>query len=294
MLVLVAAAGAALLLPTAAAAKKKHRKVTKLGPVVTVTATGPPATGTGAVSSAAASCPSGTRVIGGGFSLQGSPQVVAVFESYRSAPGVWTASLIAANSSSTGVPTSIAYCRRVNRPITDVTASTTIAGMLVSKSLSASCPRGSRLVGGGFQSTHLPASRSIALPMSNMSTGPSTWSLTGLSNSPSSLTMTVHAYCLAGIRAPTVVSAQNTPILAGGKQATVTTSSCPVTRKKKGKRKAPQQLLSAGGFSTPVRTTGQIGLFISSLAGPSGWASSIFNATSTAGPLSTTSQGICV
>ena len=290
-----------LLAPASALAKKKHKKPTKLGPVTTVTAAGPEVNGTGSVSTAVASCPPGTVVTGGGFSIPDrySPQTTAVIESYRSGPGTWTVSALTSGPELGGV-TAYGYCRSSTRPITDAATSQILPGGLgQTTSTSSSCPAGSRLVAGGFQGSHTPATRSVALPQASLSTSGSTWTVVSLNNASPSQTVTTHAYCLAGIRPPAIVTSQSGSTLGQDQKLSATTPSCPVAKKKgktkaKKRKKKPAQLLSAGGFSTPTRSSSPFVLFIESLADSSGWKNTADNVTNDTGAFSVTSQGICV
>jgi hypothetical protein len=290
-----------LLAPASALAKKKHKKPTKLGPVITATASGPQVNGTGAVSTAVASCPPGTAVIGGGFSIPDrySPRTTAVFESYRSGPGSWTVSALTSGPELGGV-TAYGYCRSSTRPITDVAASNVLpSGLGQTISTSASCPAKSSVVAGGFQATHTPATRSVGLPQSSLSSSASTWTVASLNNAAPTQTVTTHAYCLAGIRRPTLVSSQSSATLGQDQKLSATSPSCPVPKKKakkKGKKrkKTPAQLLSAGGFSTPTRSASPFVLFTESLADSPGWKSTADNVTNDTGTFSATSQGVCV
>jgi hypothetical protein len=299
-LVALLAAAALVLFPASALAKKKHKKPKALGPVVTVTATGNTVSGsTGAVSTAVATCPSGTVVIGGGFSapLLSSTSQIGVVDSYRTAPGSWTVSAVELGGS--GAVTADAYCRRTTKSITDVAATGTVpGGTATSGSAAATCPAGTQLVAGGFQSSRGPTPAALALPLTNMASG-STWTLVSVNNATTAQTITAHAYCLAGIRAPTLVSSQTSATLAQFQTVQATSPSCPIPKKgkksKKGKKKKkPGQLLSAGGFSTPAPTSMPFPLFVNSSAGASGWVATAINASGPSGSISVTSQGICV
>jgi hypothetical protein len=293
MLVVIAVGIAVLALPAGATAKK-HKKAKGLGPVVTVTATGNSVSGSGSVSTAVATCPSGTVVFGGGFSaplLSGST-AIAVFESYRSAPGSWTASALRLGGS--GAAASVAYCRRSSRPIADVTATGAVpSGTAKTGSATATCPSGTRLVAGGFQSSRGPGTAALAVPWTNMASG-SSWSLVSANNSSGAQTITAHAYCLAGIRAPTVVSSQRLSSVAQYQTLTATTPVCPAPKKKGKKKKKPRQRLSAGGFSTPIPAASPLAVFDSSMEASSAWAATASNASGPTGSISITSQGICV
>ena len=298
--VLLLAALALAISPAAALAKKKHKKPTKLGPGTTVLATGPVVNGSGTVTTAVASCPAGLAATGGGFSLSQdtNPQTTGVFESYRSAPGSWTASAITTGLEN-GQVNAFAYCRHTTRAISDVAATGSLpGGSLQTGKASATCPTGTQAIGGGFQVSRTEGTRFLGLPQSSMSVSGSTWSVLAINNGSAPQTITAHADCLAGIRAPTVVSSATTATLNQDQTVTSTSPSCPVvkkSKKKKGKKKKrPQQLLSAGGFSMPPPSGEPIALLTATQAGPTGWVSTAANVTNTTGPLTITSQGICV
>ena len=261
---------------------------------MTVTATGNTTGATVNRSVAIATCPTGMKVIGGGFQIsRGDPFEIAVVSSERSTPEAWIASALS-SSTNPGAVTAFGYCRRSSRPIFDVAQTGTVPGGLgQTGSASATCPTGTRLVAGGFESSVAPGAKG-AFPQTNMSTAPSTWSVISINNGDPAETIVSHAYCLAGIRGPTLVSAQTSGVLAQDQAETVTTPSCPVPRKKKGKKKKPRKLLSAGGFSTPAPTGEPIGVLSNSSAGSTGWVATLINATNTTGSLSVTSQGVCV
>jgi hypothetical protein len=234
------------------------------------------------------------KVIGGGWTIsRGDPFDIAVVSSERSTPEAWIATAVSA-STNPGAVSAFGYCRRSSRPIFDVAQTGTVPGGLgQTGSASATCPTGTRLVAGGFDSSVAPGAKA-AFPQTNMSTAPSTWSVISINNGSPAETIVSHAYCLGGIRAATLVSAQTSAALAQDQAETVTSPSCPVPKKKKGKKRKPRKLLSAGGFSTPTPTGEPIGLLSTSSAGPSGWVATLFNATNTAGTISVTTQGVCV
>ena len=74
------------------AAKKKGKKKPPFGPVVTVSAQGNVADTAGSSSIATATCPPGTSVVGGGFSVAAptSSDGLLVDRSMRASPQSWT------------------------------------------------------------------------------------------------------------------------------------------------------------------------------------------------------------
>jgi hypothetical protein len=260
-LVALAVTAALLLLPAAAPAKKKHKKPKGLGPVVTVTATGPTATGASEFSVADATCPSGLQAVGGGFSapFDGTTAAFVVTESYRSSPSTWR--VRALHGDGVGAATSYAYCRRNNRTITDVTATATTAGGFGQNAKAqALCAPGVAAVSGGFQITSGPGA-TTAVPMESIGGGPTpggippvgNWSVVA-QNISTSQTITAHAYCMAGIKLPAFQQNQVSAFTPQFGSLTAT-SACPATKKpKKGKKKRKKklaQLLSAGAFYSP-------------------------------------------
>jgi hypothetical protein len=292
-------AAALLLMPASAPAKKNHKKPTKLGPVVTVTANGNEAFGTGAVSTAVATCPTGTVAFGGGFSFaEGDPQIAAIFESYRSAPESWTVSSLTGGPDVAAI-SAYAYCRSSTRQITEVSGTGAVPGGIgQTGSAAATCPAGSQLVAGGFRSTRTPMTRSTSFPQTNIASSGSTWSVISLNNGSQPQTLTAYSYCLPRIAVPVIVSSTTSAALADDKDLTATAPACPTPpKRKKGKKKRkkpPHRLLSAGGFSTPTRNEEPFVLFRTSLAGPAGWNSTAVNVSPSTATFSVTSQGICV
>jgi hypothetical protein len=297
-LVALVAASAILLLPGSALAKKKHQKPVLQGPVVTVTAMGNTASGFDEDSTAVATCPTGTVALGGGFSTPfDSATALAVFNSYRSGANSWTVDAV--RFTGAGAATAFAYCRRASRPISDVTATGTIPDGGQSGSASATCPAGSHLIGGGFQSSRAPAG-TVAYARSNMSTASDTWSLVDVNGSGASgsRTITAHAYCLPGIRPPTILTATTSALLAENATGSITSPACPVPRKVKAKRgkrrkKKPRKLLSAGGYAGPPPTATPGGQFSASHIAGTGWLAAFVNNTGPSGTEQITSQAIC-
>jgi hypothetical protein len=293
-----------LALPAAPAlAKKKHKKKpVKLGPVVTVTATGNTASVEGQDSTATATCPTGKQAVGGGFSAPltlGSALVV--HSSFRSAADGWTVQ--GELEDGAGAVTAYAYCRNSSAgPVTEVTQSGTLNTSGETKTLAPACPAGTRLIGGGFQATTFPDA--VVFPQVNLATSPTTWTVTGVENQDGAITLTAHAYCLAKIAAPVILTGTGSG--SGGTLApasATTQSSCPVPKKpkkkgkKKKKKKKPAQLLSAGGFSaSPVNgvSGAPVPLFGESRISGNGWFASAVNAVESTDSFGVTSQGLCV
>lgn len=284
---------------TPALAKKK-KKPAKLGPVSTVTAAGNTVSGASAASTATATCPAGKVAVGGGFSSVRDDVSTTAFptESYRNGTQSWTVTAVIGGSVSfSGSVNAIAYCRSANRAISDVTATGSSAPSgFAPASASATCPGGQQLVAGGFQSTYSPAF--FLLISQNSSPQPGIWSVAGANINGTSRTITAHAYCMPGLKAPRVVSTATTAAPDSSALAQQTSPACPVAKKtkkstkKKKKKKHPPQLLSAGGFSSPPATaSGAIPIYEDSMANGSAWFVRLISIGSK--PVPVTSQGIC-
>jgi hypothetical protein len=282
-----------------ALAKKKHKKPALQGPVVTVSATGNVASNDGENSTAVATCPSGTAALGGGFSapFDGTDEL-PVFQSYRSAPDSWTA--VAIHGDGSAAVTAFAYCRKARRPITDVISTGIVpSGGGMSGGASAACPAGSELIGGGFQSTLGPTPGQVAFALTNMSSSPGVWSISAANNTSGAQTITAHAYCMTGIKRPTILNATSSPVLEEDTNGSATSPACPIPKKPKGKKgkkkkKKQPQLLSGGGYSVPPLTSPPSGIFLESHISGSSWFVTARNLTGPTGPMPITSQAICV
>jgi hypothetical protein len=282
-----------------ALAKKKHKKPAKLGPIVTVSAVGNTTTAQGEQSTATATCPLGKQVVGGGFSapiLSG--MALVPHSSFRSSAESWTA--VGHNRTGTGAITAYAYCRNTAKnPISDVAQSIGLTANGETKTLSPACPVGTQLIGGGFEASSGTSGTAFVILQSNFASSPSTWSVTGINNVPSPKTMTAHAYCMARIKPPAIVSQTTTAVVDPSASVSSTAPACPVPKKpkksKKHKKKPVRQLLSAGGFTGPLPTTNSaIAVYRESQIGTAGgWLASAANG-SVPGSLSITSQGICL
>jgi hypothetical protein len=281
-----------------ALAKKNHKKKSQgLGPVVTVTATGATVSSAGTISSASATCPSGLQAVGGGYAAPLKPgNVMLVIDSYRSGPGTWTVDGI--SGTGTSATTAYAYCRKSTFPVTDFATSASLpSGAGQTASTAASCPAGSQLVSGGFQATNTPGTNEFAFPTTNMSTAPGTWSLVMINNVGGAKTMTVHAYCLRGIKTPLVLNTTSSLTLDSGASASLSAPACPAPKKvkKKGKKKKrkPAQLLTSGGFQSPAPPRTTIAIFIESRTTGASWSGTAVNLAAP-GTITLTVQGICV
>lgn len=284
-----------LLVPAEAGAAKKKPKP-NLGPVSTVSAVGPVAAAPGAVSTATATCPAGTKAIGGGYAAPFGPAAggMVVIESYRSGDRSWTAT--GASTSGSAATTVEAYCRKTTKAVADVVSAVTLPAVpAATAATAATCPPGSKLVSGGFQGSRT-AGTAFAFPLTSLSASAGVWSVLGINTSASSAqTMVAHAYCVPGIRQPKVLSAVATSVLApAGSPGSATSPKCPKPKKpKKGKKKPPRRRLSGGGFSVPPPPATPIPAVTDSRISGGAWLTAAANVSGPAGPVPVTSQAIC-
>jgi hypothetical protein len=298
-LVLIACLTVALGASPADAKKKHKKKPVKLGPVVTVSATGNTATTASPESTATATCPPGKQAVGGGFTASVNiASALVVHDSYQSAANAWTVAAQQANGE--GAVTAHVYCRNAKPPVIATVAAANLSSSGEVKTLAASCPGGTRLIGGGFRSTVPLAEDAVVFPEVNQATSATTWTVTGVENQDGAITLSAYAYCMAKIRPPTIVSqtiSADAPQLA---PLSTTTPSCPTPPKpKKGKKKhkkKPRKLLSAGGFASTVFAPGspEIVFGESHVDTAGGWLAIGVNAINTPGSVSVTSQAICL
>jgi hypothetical protein len=166
------------------------------------------------------------------------------------------------------------------------------------KTLEPSCTTG-KLVGGGFQATRILADNPFVFPQVNQASSPTTWTVTGVANQDGPRTLTAHAYCMAKIKQPPIVSMPVSGPASHVAPMTTESPSCPAPMTKiKGKKrkKTPRKLLSAGGFSTTVNGVPGAPVMVlseSHLGVGGGWQASALSANNTPGAVTLTSQGIC-
>jgi hypothetical protein len=286
-----------LALPVAPALAKS-KKVTGLGPVLTAYEVGNVATSDNLESTATASCPAGKQAVGGGFAAPLDPgSALVVHDSYRSSPTTWTVSGTLVDGR--GFVSAYAYCRnRKGHPITDVSASTSFNDSGEIQTLTPSCPSG-KLIGGGFQATTVPGDEAVVFPQVNQAIFPKTWSVTGVANQDGPRALTAHAYCMARVKAPTLVTVTNSALV-GQFGAIASSAQCPLPKGKKKKKgqKRRKKVLSAGGFAaTPVNGSPGLPSMVfgqSRSGGGAGWVVSASNAFDAPGVTSVTSQAICL
>jgi hypothetical protein len=296
-----------------AAAKKQNKK--PKSPPVTVVSKTQSTTSDNQQLTITASCPAGLLAVGGGFeapiALAGSPtDVNVVYESRRSGGGAWQVSVVREDSGSPGnaVPvTAYVDCRSaklaVKKPakkasaakkrkkklrITEVSGSATGAANAGSQvTANASCPTGTRALGGGFSSSPAPnlGSGSVSYPIfwASYRTSSSDW-FSGMTEAGSvAATVTSYAYCAKALKISESSGTATLPASGGTTigSATATTPSCP---------KRLSQL--GGGFNDTPATVGSA-IAIQEASKPVGrsWQFSASNLNSISGSL--TSHGYC-
>ncbi len=155
--------------------------------------------------SATATCPAGSKLVGGGYRLQptSNTQLIFVRASYPSAADAWT--VIESNPQSGGevTLTAAAICLTTSFPVT-----TTIAtGAASNGEGTADCPANTTLTGGGFKQDRVGANVIDASSPSPSATG---WHASNISEVPTSFT--VYAMCASPTLSPAEISTATTDI----------------------------------------------------------------------------------
>ena len=290
---------ALLAMPATAPAKKKKKKV-PFGPVATVTATGNTVTVFGQISTATATCSPGKVAVGGGHSVpveQAPGNQLDVLSSHRLGTTAWT--VRALHYSGTGAVTAYAYCRKASKSISDVVATGAVpSGTFGRGTAIAQCPSGTRLIGGGFESTNGPAPGDFAYVHTSIGNSSNAWTAAAINNGIAAQTVTAHAYCASGIPKPQLVQTTQTVVASppNGK-STVTSPACPAKKKKKKGKKGKKpyvRRLSAGGFQVPPATSTTPLPIISDTRVDAGtWSASFVDPTNP-GSVGFSVQGLCV
>jgi hypothetical protein len=151
------------------------------------------------VGSAVATCPEGSRAIGGGFGID-DQAIIITLVSKRSGNRGWKAAGINIGdlgSGSAGTLTSYAYCKSPGPKLTTESKDTTVSNGL--KTTNVKCPHGGRAVSGGFDGnistsgSQLNAAGALGSKRFDKARG---WTTDGIStSSPNEATLTTYAYC---------------------------------------------------------------------------------------------------
>ena len=212
-------------------------------------------TGTGAIGSSTATCPKRTRAVSGGFATSPNPtlfsapsRVPVIYETHRAGPRAWIVSVSNLGSGTTNL-TTLVYCRAEKTK--EVVSSVPIngAGRAASNAV-ATCPKGTKVLSGGYQLPPLESGGSLVYPTMNQPSGPSAWSVIGVRTTTAGAagTVTSYAYCAksagGGSKQKTVVAngAAGTNVYLG-----VTTQPCQKSKRATG-----------GGFTAPFVDSGSI------------------------------------
>jgi len=289
---LAAALALALLTAPAGATIKPKPPVSSLfGPVRIVAASGNTASSLGATSSAVANCPLKTKVMGGGFTAPfGAGAELVVYESYRSGSTSWTVSAV--NAGGSGAVTAYAYCRRTKLKVTSISASTSVgAGFAANANLPLTCPTGTRVISGGFQTTIGPAPGQFLNTVESTG-GLRQWATGAVNYRSGPETLTASAYCVKGIHPRPQFRQDQTSLSVPPFGSVSVSSACAPAPFVRGKR--AHQVLSAGGFYSPFRSDGTVIPFITeSRRSGKRWVQTAVNGGNAPGSLTVQSQSMC-
>jgi hypothetical protein len=191
-----------LLASPAAVASAKKKSPRPAGPLVTRSSaiSLPPHQ----LLTATATCPPGTRAVGGGFiGAPGGIEPTVVTESRRSGGRSWIATGLRASplTTASGSLTAIVRCRRGAPKIREVAASTTLPAATAQgdhprASITATCPGKRRAISGGFSSDADPKQALVVLPEDSQRVAKGRgWSFAASHNNPAPRQITAYAYC---------------------------------------------------------------------------------------------------
>jgi hypothetical protein len=179
--------------------RKKHKKPKQRQLQISeVSATGPAAE-RDEQSSAAASCPAGINVIGGGFSISPRPILAGsnlffprVWANHATSANAWTASETTSGKTPTTL-TSYAYCASASPPLA-LTGSGDVSAGQTSVAATPACPADRPLIGGGFDNTPVRAGDSSEVPFESTGDGGG-WRISAFDNSFEPASLQAIAYC---------------------------------------------------------------------------------------------------
>jgi hypothetical protein len=266
-------AAGAVIAPSSAIAGKHVRVKVRSGEAI--------AQADGELVSAIATCPKRTRAIAGGFSAELHP-VSVVFVPYESRRITGRSWRISAGLNAQGSPepaklTAFAYCLKMKRRPFEVPARRRLPGASTAAP-AARCPRGTRLLSGGFgvSAPDLTAPAVFAIVYASARSAKRAW-LSSFANSagPTRIAST-YAYCVKGKHRKPLSKRVGTTALgpsAGISLATATTSPCP------GGRRA----LSGGWFAGSVAPGGFLPLVYTSRRVGRAWSASALQLGSATG-----------
>jgi hypothetical protein len=275
---MVALAALAVAAAPAAAAKKPA----KLGKVKTVSAS---ASSDGAQTplTVTATCPSGKKAVGGGWTTPPvpTPNAIFVYQSHRGAGQSWTVTARTGFGVGSQLTTYV-YCRNVKKAITEVTSTAvTPAAASAEASATAQCPSSRKLIAGGFSSSKGNLPGDVAYPVAAYPSGLA-WIYTGHNNTSTPATLTSYAYCAKKLKNPVIRTQSAAQTVPTNGALTVSTPNCP--------KKKPR--IGAGGFKNST-TSGAIPFVLENRANGKSW---LINTLNIAVPVATsdTAFGICL
>jgi hypothetical protein len=315
LLLAVACAFTALHGAAAFAKKKNVVKISTATPIIGVPQQRPP--GAGQSVTLEPECPAGMLAIGGGFSSFSTGvstsntgpirilHLTLVYESRRASPTSWRTSAVGLQDPGAGafaIPpgsgpdfTAVVYCRKMKQGLVEAaSAGPTVSGTEATSTATATCPRHSTPIAGGFSATP-PTGPGLAYPsiFESRPDGMGGWRVSANPWTQSAVGVTSYVYCAHGIR-PLVLQSATRP------NPGMVSVFCPkrpkhpaVTRALR--KKVPYLQATGGGFELPPNTGSTPGT--SANYGPadgngagfpyragSGWAFSGGNFSSTAPP----------
>ena len=166
--------------------------------------------------SATASCPAGEHVVSGGLAAQlqlpiGSGSEVLPEGMRRTGSNKWTVFGMSATNLTGSRLTAVAYCE--TGPVPSVASKTVALPADKVGTVTATCPAGTVVVGGGYNSGASLHNVEFVGRLEALSSNQ--WLVTMINVMPHATTLTAIAYCVPGV-APNLV--YNTVLLAGGKE----------------------------------------------------------------------------
>jgi len=200
----------------------------------------------GAIGTATATCPTGTKAVSGGFSTSPVPNELSVISSKRSGRRAWTASVQqTTNNAALAELTTFVYCDRRLRRAPVASAPLSIPSGLP-QTATASCPLGRRAISGGFEIATDITFTGAGTVLASRRSQPGEWSVTLQNINGPSTELTAYAYCtrrpgrLREREGAATLPDSGSPITT----ATAITASCP---KRIGARSGGFSIAATGG-----------------------------------------------
>ena len=255
---------AAIALTGQAPAKPKKQESAR---VSTVTASTFVAPFQGLISELKATCPKHTHAISGGFRVTPDsgavePPTFTVFQSLPFGARGWSVAGIQPTATPAPVKfVAYAYCRSSGpRPFGAMGSRTLDPGE--KGTVTATCPKGTRVVGGGFRDQTDPGTDAIAIPYESRRTGKRTWRSGGISQGSAPVQLQAVGFCLPASEKLKKLKTKKKTVAGpvnNGQLVTATAKGCP--RKKRGGALAGGFLVSfgAGGDQLAIQESRRLG-----------------------------------